>query len=238
MATKVTVTLAEQAYAKLLLQYLHDHYSRSIKANDPFLIYAMAAWLHAADKEFPNRLKSNNPFGLLDGAGKMVKFKSIRLGIIGAAKALIAQSKNNAVVVIDSEGRKRVIRQNTHLEMSLFAGALNALKHGGNTGASQFLMWLAYTSWSPSHYGWKYGEDVGKPENNKLLAWYVRFSGLETQVVKKTTKTIRLPMPPRDLNAPMIVRDYLDPWAAKGFYEARHPSIPVLPGLDDTMPAE
>lgn len=225
---KVIVTKAEQAYARMLLTYLHNHYSKSISTNDPYLIYAIAAWLHAADKEWPNRLKLNNPLGVRDQYGELMKFGSIKAGIIGAARMLIYQSKPNWVT--NPYGGQRV---NTHNEMALFKGALNALKHGGNTGGSQFLMWLAYTSWSPSHYGWNPGEDVAKPENNRLIKWYISFGGMETTVTKRTVKKVKLPAPARDLNVPITPMNYLDPWAVKAFYEATHKRIPVLPGLDD-----
>lgn len=230
---KVTVTLAEQRYAKALLAYLHNHYSRKINPNDAYLIYAMAAWLHAADKEHPGRLRYNNPFGILNAKGRIEKYGSISAGINAAARRLIAGTKpkwENRTVI--RNGFSVTERVNVNKEQALFRGALNALKSGGNTGAGQFLIWLAFTSWSPTNYGWKMGEDASKAENNKLIAWYLRLGNMEQVIVKKKKKTITIPRPPRDLNAPVVVRNYIDPWAAKVFYEERHPAIPVLPGLD------
>ena len=234
MAAKVVVTLAEQRYAKLLLSYLHNHYSRKINPNDVFLIYAMAAWLHAADKEFPTRMRYNNPFGVVNAKGKLEKYNSVAAGITGAARRLIAGSKPiwKTRTVPGPYGSHWTERYNSNKEQALYRGALNALKGGGNTGAGQFLIWMAYTSWSPTNYGWDLGEDASKAQNNKLIAWYLRLGNMEQVIVKTKKKTIVIPRPPRDLNAPIVVRNYLDPWAVKAFYEARHPVIPVLPGLD------
>lgn len=234
MASKVTVTLAEQRYAKLLLQYLHNNYSRKINVNDSYLIYAMAAWLHAADKEHPGRLRYNNPFGVLNAKGRLEKYSSITQGIYAAGRRLIKMSKpiyeyRTVYGPYQSHWTEKV---NVNTQQALYRGALNALKTGGNSGAGSFLVWMAWTSWSPTNYGWDLGEDASKAENNKLIAWYLRLGSMEQVVTKTKKKTIVIPRPPRDLNAPIVVRNYLDPWAVKAFYEARHPVIPVLPGLD------
>jgi hypothetical protein len=238
---KIVASLAEQAYARTLLIWLNTHYSRRINTNDPFLIYAIAAWLHAADKEWPNRLRKNNPFGVTDSNGKLIRFRSIRDGLIGAAKMLVAQTRNNSKYVVDASGKKVLIRANSHTEISLFKGALNALKLGGNTGAQQFLIWLAFTSWSPTHYGWDPGEDPTNPENNRLLSWYYRFGGMEqrqTTVTRTKRKVVKIPRGPDDVKPPVLDTNYIDPYAVLGFYRARHTATGVLPPLDESMAAE
>lgn len=47
---------------------------------------------------------------------------------------------------------------------------------------------------------------------------------------KKITKTQALQQPPRDLNAPVVVRDYLHPYEARDFYRARRSKkVDILP---------
>lgn len=233
---KVVVTLAEQRYAKALLAYLNRNYSRKINPNDVYLIYAMVAWLHAADKEFPTRMRFNNPFGVLNSKGKLERYATIQAGINGAARRLIRMTKPiwETHTEYGPYGSHWEVRTNVNAQQALYRGALNALKGGGNTGAGQFLIWMAYTSWSPTNYGWDMGEDASKAENNKLIAWYLRLGAMQQVVTTKKKKTISIPRPPRDLNAPIVVRDYIDPWAVKAFYAATHDTIPVLPGLDAT----
>lgn len=218
------VTFAEQRIARLLLQYLHDHWNKHVNVNDPFLIEAIVAWYRVQTNN-GRRIQFNNPFavthvtvhyGPYDShwtTNDLNKYRTLDQGIAGAAKQLIAGAKSGS-------------------DQVWLSGALNALKLGGNTGGWQFLSWLAMSSWSPSHFGVSDGQNAADQRYNNLLKEYLNQGGLEAQkVVKKTvTRQVQVPAPPRDLNAPVVVRSYIDPWAAKGFYESRHHGRLTLEG--------
>jgi hypothetical protein len=47
-----------------------------------------------------------------------------------------------------------------------------------------------------------------------------------------------LPQRPRDLNAPVIVRNYIDPWEAQRSYDARHRRKGALGTVDRAIDRE
>ena len=131
---KTIVTIAEQKYATVFLQYLHDHYSKAINPKDALLVEAVISWLHDESTSLA-KIRKNNPFNLKSpdsvriAAGKKrivkgttITYSSLTKGFQAAAKLLITG---------DTGGTKG------------YALALNALKQGGNSGAWNFLVALA-----------------------------------------------------------------------------------------------
>jgi hypothetical protein len=62
----------------------------------------------------------------------------------------------------------------------------------------------------------------------KMSAVLIKVGGVVLKQIIKDGKRMMLPQPPRDLNAPIVVRNYLDPLTVGDFYRARHKEDNVL----------
>ena len=215
---KTIVTIAEQKYATVFLQYLHDHYSKAINAKDALLVEAVVAWFHQESGSL-SKIIGNNPFNLrtsplqvgvrksIRGNGQFSTFATLSRGFEAAARLLVVGGGPT-----DAYGYRL---------------ALNALKQGGNSGAWNFLVALAMSKWDAGRYGTHNWQQAADPKYNHLLRNYLNMGGLAVvvtkTVVRSTPPTPPVPdPPPSDLPAPFHPLDYLDPWRAKGFYQARH----------------
>lgn len=181
------------------------------------LIYAVIAWMRQESGSLKNVI-GNNPFNLRPGKdidekliagirqskkgnGQFLIFKSLDAGLIATAQRLLRAGN-------DWRGYGLVVR---------------ALRHGSSL---DFITAISLSAWDASHYGYK-APDV---TTSHIYRIYASFTGL--QLPKPTPpKKQRKPNPirPRDLNAPIIVRDYIDAHEARRQYLARHKSDGILP---------
>lgn len=217
MALKHTVSYYESNIIRGFLGYLHNHWSRKIDASDPFLISAIYAWVKVESGGFGG-IRFNNPFNLhgpdittiriVDGKkrpvtrpGPLLRFASLSKGFEALAKVLISAPKAYG-----------------------YQTALNILKRGGNDAAYEFLAAIAMSQFDAGRYGatdWMTAYDKDK---NLLLKAYLNVKGVQLRnpVVAKPKPAPKLPELPRDFNYKVVVRNYLDPWAAGRLYDGRH----------------
>lgn len=182
------------------------------------LIYAVVAWMRSESGAITNVI-GNNPFNLRPGKdidadliagirktrnnnGYFLVFKSLEAGLIATAQRLMRAGH---------DWRK-------------YDAIVNAFKEGH---AVEALNAIALSAWNVSHYGY----DSKDPATNHIYLIYARFTGLQ---LPKPTSTKPKPKPqpkpqrPRDLNAPIVVRNYIDPHHAGEFYRAKHKHSNIL----------
>lgn len=207
-----TETIAIQAF----LGYLSKHYSKLINNKDTYLIAAVAAWFYQ-ESGGEKRVIGNNPFNIRPGLlsfmsngyrqagknGKFLTFASLSKGFEAAAYLLIHGSKAYGYQI-----------------------ALNALKNGGNQAAVNFLAALAMSSWDAAHYGVSDWLNAYDQQRNHLLSVYASITGVQIGNPHPKPPKPR-PLLPRDFNYHVVVRNYLDPWAAGQRYAKRHNRMTV-----------
>jgi hypothetical protein len=220
----ITVSYAETVAIKGFLRYLHNNYSKSISTTDTFLIAAVAAWYRQESGSLANVI-GNNPFNIRssplmsgqrlskNGNGHFAIFSSLSRGFEAAAYLLMHGNKAYG-----------------------YQTALNALKHGGNAAAVDFLAALARSSWDAGRYGTHNWTDAYNFKVNHLLRIYAGISGIQmSDPHPKPPKRKPPPKPrpklPRDFNYQVVVQNYLDPWLAKRAYQHRHKA---KSGVDDS----
>lgn len=181
------------------------------------LIYAVIAWMRQESGSLANII-GNNPFNIRpsksidqdliagirrskNGNGYFIIFKSLEAGLIGTAQLLLRAGH---------DWRK-------------YDAIIRAFRQGDSIGAINA---IALSAWDVSHYGYKPGDQ----STNHIYTIYARFTGLQMPATPKPQKPVRRPQPvrPRDLNAPIIVRNYLDPYTVGAMYRARHKRTNIL----------
>jgi hypothetical protein len=210
----LTVKYQESIAIKAFLGYLKSHYSKLINPNDTYLIAAVGAWFYQESGGI-SRVIGNNPFNIRpgitsfmasgvrvskNGNGKFLVFASLAKGFEAAAYLLIHANKAYGYQL-----------------------ALNALKHGGNQAALDFLAALAMSSWDAAHYGAHDWLEAYNPAKNHLLRVYTSITGVQLgdPHPKPKPKPKPIPILPRDFNYQVVVRNYLDPWRASDLYKRR-----------------
>jgi hypothetical protein len=217
MAYSTTASLYEQKLAKQFLRALGLS-DRRVK--DPSNIIAIVAWFRVVNPAGLGHIQHNNLFGVRAGqlgAAKYghgtyrrggvwyVKYRSIGEAIKGAAFAMKLGRKS------DDLGR-----------------ALRALQLGKG---SNFLVYLALSAWSTTHYGVPPGGNVLDPFINDLLKAQRHIKGfaqLVKRLVKKITKQIAKAMKPPvpHPGPPPAATPYIDPYAVQKWYMRRHGEVP------------
>jgi hypothetical protein len=213
-------TLAIEAF----LGYLRKNYSKLINPKDTYLIAAVGAWFYQESGGIKNVI-GNNPFNIRPGItsflasgvrtstrgnGKFLVFATLARGFEAAAYLLIHANKAYGYQL-----------------------ALNALKHGGNQAAVDFLAALSQSSWDAAHYGANDWLEAYNPARNHLLRVYMSITGVQLgNPVRPKPKPKPKPVPrlPRDFNYQVVVKNYLDPYAAMDLYRRRHRSTSGING--------
>jgi hypothetical protein len=123
------------------------------------------------------------------------------------------------------EAKEDQINAERKEDASWYKLALTAARHGR---AGDFLYALALSGYSSTHFG-GYNSGAIDPSRNRLLRTYSSFTGLTLpppptpkQEAAPKPKARRMPKVPTVLQPPSLVRSYLDPDAARRFYNARH----------------
>jgi len=209
------ISFAETTAIKAFLGFLNKNYSRLINPNDTYLIAAISAWFHQESGGLKNVI-GNNPFNIRPG---MTSFMSngFRVSTRGNGRFLTFATMEQgfrATAYLLMHGNKAYGYQL----------ALNALKNGGNQAAVDFLAALAMSSWDAANYGAHSWLEAYNPKKNHLLRNYQSITGVQVQDPNphpKPKKVKRTPLLPRDFNYQVVVRNYLDPWAAQDRYQRR-----------------
>ncbi len=174
------------------------------------LIYAVVAWIRKEGGGLKN-IVGNNPFNLRPGAGinrDLIKgvrngriiFTSLKAGLIATAQRLLRGG-------FPGSGFRLIV-----------AAARNGQ-------AVDFLNAVALSAWDAAHYGYADADT----ETNRLYQIYITFTGLQMPSTKQPKKVPQqMPIRPRDLNAPIVVRNYIDPSRTVAFYRARHQDDHIL----------
>ena len=204
------VVVAERQAAQAFLKAIGANWNN----ND--LIYAVVAWMRQESGGIKSII-GNNPFNIRDsplasgyrqthGNGHFAIFPTLAIGLKATALLLLSAGH-------DWRNYDRIVR---------------AFRNGSAIDA---LTAIALSAWDAGHYGYHPGDPIS---NNHLVRIYASFTGMQipkptsgkpkggTQGTKPQPKKQPLPQRPRDLNAPIIVRDYLHPYDARDFYNARH----------------
>lgn len=211
-----TVSYAETLAIKAFLGYLHKHYSKSINAQDTFLISAVSAWFHQESGGLKNVI-GNNPFNIRPG---MVSFMSngYRVSTKGNGKFLTFATM--------AKGFEAAAYLLMHANKAYgYQLALNALKHSGNEAAVNFLAALAMSSWDAAHYGANDWLQAYDPKQNHLLRVYLGYAYVQTQNPHPKPKK-PTPKLPQDFNYKVTPNNFIDPYAAKVRYDRRHRDVP------------
>lgn len=213
MAKRV-VSYQETIAIKAFLTFLNKNYSKLINPNDTYIIAAVAAWFYQ-ESGGAKSVIGNNPFNIRPG---MVSFMAIgvRTSTKGNGKFLVFASLSAGFAAT----AYLLIHANKAYGYQL---ALNALKHGGNQAALDFLAALSQSSWDAAHYGANDWLDAYNPAKNHLLNVYTSITGVQLgdPHPKPKPQPKVIPRIPRDFNYQVVVKNYLDPYAAADLYNRR-----------------
>lgn len=213
------VSFAETKAIQGFLTYLNKNYSKRISTTDTYLIAAISAWFHQESGGL-SRIIGNNPFNIRNsplqsgqrqsrnGNGKFAIFSSMTVGFAAAANLLMHGGWGSGGKDQDAYGYRLVIA---------------ALMKGGNQGAVDFLAALAMSKWDAAHYGANSWLEAYDPKQNHLLHNYVGITGIQLKDPSPPKSKAVKPAPilPVDYNYKVVVRDYLNPWAARDLYRRR-----------------
>jgi hypothetical protein len=222
----ITVNYTETIAIEAFLGYLQKNYSKLINPKDTYLIAAVSAWFHSESGGVKSVI-GNNPFNIRpgitsfmsngyrvskNGNGKFLTFATLSKGFEATAYLLIHASKTYGYQL-----------------------ALNALKNGGNQAAVDFLAALAMSSWDAAHYGATDWLAAYNPAKNHLLRTYTGITGVQLGNPHPKPRKKKATVPPqKDFNYNSVVRNYLDPWAAKERYLKRHGRLGIAQSMDGT----
>jgi len=235
MAKKNSTTAKETAFAIAFLKALKGDYQ------NVYLITAVVAWLRQESGGL-SRVIGNNPFNLRPGADD-ARFRSgIRTSRNGngrfsmyATLAKGAQAAANRLLKAgnDYRGYAPIVKA--------VRGNYSKRPEDQQLQARDFLKAVAMSKWDASHYGavtYTYGPynthmPVYHEEANHLIKLWRRFTGVTMPPVKTPTP----PAPPpkaRPSSQQSIYMQYsqtfIDPYAARRFYEARNDELTPLAG--------
>lgn len=181
------------------------------------LIYAVVSWMRAESGSIQNII-GNNPFNLRPGKDIDEKLiAGIRTSKNGNGQFLIFTSLAAGLIAT----AQRLLRAGT--DWRHYNLIIAEARRGNAVGVIEA---ISLSAWDASHYGYT-APDV---TTSHIYRIYAAFTGLQLPKPKQPKKvTHKDPIRPRDLNSPVIVRDYIDPHAARSFYLARHQSDNILP---------
>lgn len=184
------------------------------KANNGQLILAVAAWVHVNWKGLRN-VRGNNPFMVragIAGASKYGQGTFLYKGVYYVKYRSVAQAVKGAAYIFK-------VSQGNQFLPGVYA-ALRALRKGR---AVDFLAGLALTDWSATHYGLSeqdLKDNVGTTVN-PLLKAFSSSTYILPAVVVPPPKRPPAPKPPRAMTNDIPRRDYIEPYHALHWYEAR-----------------
>lgn len=220
---KSKVTEAEVRFARSFLKALKGNESNG------YLLLAVIAWMRS---ESGQRYIGNNPFNLRPGNDIAQWQIGIRKGPVG----YFAVFKNLEAGAAATAARL----MKAGFDYRGYGPAVAAARRGtgsdkGIQQAIDFLTAIAMSKWSSSHYGAADGNVV----NNKLIKVWAGLTGtpIPKEWFKDTTKPPPPPKPkpppfrqPRSLYHTIPRPDYLSPYGARSFYDARpHQGDFILP---------
>jgi len=225
---------AEVGFAQAFLKQLGGDY------NNIYLITAVVAWMRQESGGL-SKVIGNNPFNLRPGRDDLRFRSGTRKSKNGngffsvyASLAKGAQAAANRLISAGSDYRG--------YNDIVSAARGNYSKQPGDQAlqARDFLKAIAMSKWNASHYGAlditgppderHYGEEYHEDANHLIMLWR-KFTGLTFPAVKNP-----MPKPPRNRPKPqkslimaLPLGNYIKPYAARTFFEQRHPVVAPLP---------
>lgn len=215
----MSIRAFEIRFALALLKYLRAN------VNNAYLIRAIVAWTRA---ESGVNWEGNNPLRI--GHGQ--RFSSITAAAQATARKLIAGAQYRPML--------RRIREAPQGDQQQGAQAYD------------FLMLLATSDWDARHYGmmrlaparpgqkkkWVFDPN-GQP--SALLNVWNKLLDMPFTIPGDPIKPPKQPKPPRQPKVQELPttlhHEYIDPYQALHFYEARHEIIPPVPGSPLSVPS-
>lgn len=209
------------------------------------LVLAVIVWARVASGRLSGSL-GNNPFRLYKKGSQYVPygyggthaatFSSLTQSFIAAAKALKYLAKAYP------KGGTFVAKSGQTFKAYSFNELLIAFRSGD---AGQVLQAIAMSNWKKDHYGFWVSAD-GKEVRSKLISTYKTYDGVitpEAQAAADAEKArqeaeqrkweaeerarkaalAKYKRRPKQLNPPVLGRDYLDPYAVGRNYREKHP---------------
>jgi len=213
-------TLAETHWAQAIIRALGG--SKSV--NDASLVASVVAWIRLEGGLNSQGAKFNNPLYI-----HLSPYASgyFRIAGNGTPPMTIAKFKSM------KQAAKAYAWYLTHgvpswnkwaADLLVAAVRRNTSYQGQGQRAFDFRQALGAMTWSGRKYNNNYGYDpatgaAGQLEKTYKSVGNVTWDPVKTIVRKEKVRTI--PPVPRALQPPRTVRNYGDPWAVRGFYEAR-----------------
>jgi len=228
---------AEVGFAQAFLKQLGGDY------NNVYLITAVVAWMRQESGGL-SKVIGNNPFNLRpgkdderfrsgtrktrNGNGFFSVYSSLAKGAQAAANRLLsagADYRGYAAIVAATRGNYSKVQADQALQ------------------ARDFLKAIALSKWNASHYGairvtpTRTGDPTHKTwtaydenKNHLILLWR-SFTGLSFPPVKNPApeQPRNRPQPQKSLIMSLPRGNYIKPYAARTFFEQRHPVVAPLP---------
>lgn len=230
MATSNIASLAEVMAAQAFLRALGANWQNSD------LIYAVVAWLRVAEQT--NRgFIGNNPFNLLAGQGVPRNlYYGVKVVRITGTTPYGFAVVNQSVLLFRNLTQSLLALAAVLLKRAATEGGFKLIVQAARHGTSiDLLNAIALSSWDAAHYGYMQADT----RTNRLYQAYIKFTGMQLPARKPPKpKKVKVPPRPRVIGDPVITYPFLDPFAARAFYNARRTTIPSLPGLDTGHPLD
>jgi len=217
-------TVSETRFALAFLKAL------GASTTNLYLVTAVVAWLRA---ESGHTYIGNNPFNIRksalengfrmarNGNGRFSTFASLEIGAKATIQLLVGAGH-------DYRGYWRIV--------AAARRGVNAKLKGDNvTQGFDFLAAIAMSKWSGQNYGAKDGD----PAHNRLVAVWRTITGTSAIPAEKkkaapAKQKKKVPIPKEVPKGPPWHPEehyaFLQPYAAKAFYESRNKPVPTLTG--------
>lgn len=217
----VKPTATELKFAYRLLLYLHANLQNS------YLLLAIVAWTRS---ESGRNWIGNNPLNIRNSQFATGYRQTKSNGHFALFASVDAAAKATAYFLVHNKG-------NGYDKMILAATRNGGEKDYAKQGID-FLLALVVSKWDAGHYGLTKTEMLD-PKNLYSTTLYKVWSGLlghkvtlpaDVVPTKPAAKPPPKPHQPRTLKHEYPQHDYLQPYAAEGFYLARHKAPTVAPG--------
>lgn len=214
MAERRRLSRREVSLAKMFLRAV------GANANDGSLVLAIAAWVHVNWRGYSN-IRGHNPFMTRiawQGQGRYGAGTFKYKGQAYVKYRSLGDAVRHAAFIFRSSHKYSYLRDLTM--------GLRALRRGGGSGAVDFLTALALSGWSVTHFGlgWQDLQRNAATTVNPLLRAYSRSTYVlppTVQPAPKPSRPMPKPKPPRALVNDIPKRDYIQPYQALRWYEAR-----------------
>jgi hypothetical protein len=245
MPNLAVTTAAEVAFALNLLNNLHAN------SGNVYLLLAVIAWMRAG-----GRVIGNNPLGLAPGpddqryrsgqrvTGRTTMIRRSRGRNIRVTVTAYASTYRNLAVAAMASANRLLRAQTGYNGYALIVRSAQRKAKETPTDQQQqgldFLAAIALSNWDKNHYGTSGAGASYDVARNRLVQIWASLLGHPVNLPVAATPPPASVAPPAQPAAPVPAepdrlnkvprRDYIEPYAAQAFYEAKRHGIPRLPG--------